>query len=264
MKSKIDLEKFICSLMKRYYEIHNIDPLTTRCWLDKVLEDQDLEYKDGEIVEISQEGEDERIIKALKEGFKYHQLFNPTFGGIPCTEIVNWLENQGKQKPFNYENSNIQQKDFAPKFDFKVGQWIVATGKCIYLIVKIDGFNVTLVDTNGDKYVFDVSSLDDAHEWSIQDAKDGDTLVTYDIRDNMEWIFLYRPNKHKLHINDPRFYCHYDLKSDSFKKDNDYVSVALGTKFRPAIKEQRDILFEKMKEARYEWDAEKKKLRKIK
>lgn len=46
------------------------------------------------------EGEDydNRIIEALKEGFKYHQLFNPTFGGIPCREIINWLERQDEVK----------------------------------------------------------------------------------------------------------------------------------------------------------------------
>lgn len=55
MKAKIDLEKFICSLMERYYEKIHIDPTTTKCWLDSVLEDQGLEYKDGEIVEIEQE-----------------------------------------------------------------------------------------------------------------------------------------------------------------------------------------------------------------
>lgn len=49
------------------------------------------------------EDEDERIIKALKEGFKYHQLFNPTFGGIPCKEIVNWLEKQGKKRKITHE-----------------------------------------------------------------------------------------------------------------------------------------------------------------
>lgn len=49
------------------------------------------------------EGKDERIIKALKEGFKYHQLFNPTFGGIPCNEIVNWLEKQGKERKITHE-----------------------------------------------------------------------------------------------------------------------------------------------------------------
>ena len=28
---------------------------------------------------------------------------------------LEWLEKQGEQKPFDYENANIQQKDFAPK-----------------------------------------------------------------------------------------------------------------------------------------------------
>ena len=54
MKAKIDLEKFICSLMERYYETININSTTTKCWLDDVLEDQGLEYKNGEIVEIEQ------------------------------------------------------------------------------------------------------------------------------------------------------------------------------------------------------------------
>lgn len=55
MKTKIDLDKFVHSLMERYYEKIHIDPTTTKCWLDSVLEDQGLEYKDGEIVEIEQE-----------------------------------------------------------------------------------------------------------------------------------------------------------------------------------------------------------------
>jgi hypothetical protein len=33
--------------------------------------------------------------------------------------------------------------------------------------------------------------------------------------------------------------------------------------FYPATKEQRDILFQKMKEAGYEWDSEKRELKKI-
>ena len=109
MKAKIDLEKFICSLMKRFYKIHNIDPLTTKCWLDKVLEDQGLEYRDGEIVEIPQDSEDERIRKELIENFKWF------CGDFPETtkwgkddnllvkDIIAWLEKQGK------EDSSIQQ-----------------------------------------------------------------------------------------------------------------------------------------------------------
>ena len=37
------------------------------------------------------------------------------------------LEKQDEQKPFNYENANIQQKDFAPKqkAKFHEGDWVV-------------------------------------------------------------------------------------------------------------------------------------------
>ena len=35
---------------------------------------------------------DERIITALMEGFRYHQLFNPRFGEVPNTEIISWLK----------------------------------------------------------------------------------------------------------------------------------------------------------------------------
>jgi hypothetical protein len=40
-------------------------------------------------------------------------------------------------------------------------------------------------------------------------------------------------------------------------------AYALYDDFSPATKEQRDFLFKKMKESGYEWDAEKKELKKI-
>ena len=36
--------------------------------------------------------DDERIVTALIEGFRYHQLFNPKFGEIPNAEIIDWLK----------------------------------------------------------------------------------------------------------------------------------------------------------------------------
>ena len=65
MKAKIDLDKFVRSLMERYYEKIHIDPTTTKCWLDSVLEDQGLKYKDGEIVEIEQEQPSEKDYEDL-------------------------------------------------------------------------------------------------------------------------------------------------------------------------------------------------------
>lgn len=51
---KIDVDKFVESLIKRYHEAHNIDSTTTKCWLDDVLEDQGLKYEDGKIVKPSE------------------------------------------------------------------------------------------------------------------------------------------------------------------------------------------------------------------
>lgn len=36
--------------------------------------------------------DDERIVTALMEGFRYHQLFNPRFGEVPNAEIISWIK----------------------------------------------------------------------------------------------------------------------------------------------------------------------------
>ena len=147
-----------------------------------------------------------------------------------------------------------------PDFNFKVGQWIVATGKCTYCITKIDGFNVTLIDVDNNEYVFDVSSLNDAKLWTIQDAKDGDVLAS----ELCDSIILFKGIKD----NNIDFYCDYDfskidIPGDRFAVNNGqhYGSVEDSKDFHPATKEQRDLLFSKMKESGYEWDAEKKELK---
>jgi hypothetical protein len=62
------------------------------------------------------EPEDEKVRKALIE------MVHDTTGdelwvdyNVHKEEALAWLEKQGEQKPFDYENANIQQKDFAPK-----------------------------------------------------------------------------------------------------------------------------------------------------
>ena len=65
------------------------------------------------------ESEDEKIRKVLIDYFKRYKEQEEcgikTFYGIPTDDILAWLEKQGEQKPFDYEDANIQQKDFAPK-----------------------------------------------------------------------------------------------------------------------------------------------------
>jgi len=146
MKAKIDLEKFICSLMKRFYKIHNIDPLTTKCWLDKVLEDQGLEYRDGEIVEIPQDSEDERIKKEILD------LISISGNGNQFEEIKDWLEYkpQGKSalEAIKEEKSPVESLGISPKeYEEMVNECIYGSDKeqTISNLEKV-GKNDTLLD----------------------------------------------------------------------------------------------------------------------
>lgn len=80
MNAKIDLEKFICSYVK---------------WsnIQDALKDQGLKCWNGEIVEIPQESEDERIKEAL---IKFHKS-TIDIDGIKGEVIIEWLEKQGIQ-----------------------------------------------------------------------------------------------------------------------------------------------------------------------
>lgn len=167
----------------------------------------------------------------------------------------------GEKRDFGYFEEKPTDDKFEPKFNFSVGQWIVATGKCVYLITKIDGFNVTLVDVHGDEYVFDASSLDDARQWTVQDAKDGDVLFHSDSASN--GIFIFKEIVQRGNIQAVVCYCDYDSE-DGFCLGEKHTCCWTNSKIlHPATKEQRDLLFQKMKEAGYEWDAEMKEPKKI-
>lgn len=199
------------------------------------------------------ESEGERIRKAiisccLDHGSKYKYL------GVKMEEMCAWLEKQGEQKPFD----KVEPK-------FKVGDWITSnndgevwqigsiyyvTGRCCYLYNKNrDSICVTKEELNNDY-----------HLWTIQDAKDGDVLVTTTPRN---CPFIYR----MTHYNNNLAYFYAGIDGNGnfcegylTRKLYHFGSVA---NVVPATEEQRNLLFQKMKEAGYEWDSEKKELKKI-
>jgi len=219
------------------------------------------------------ESEDERIRKALIDYFNDFTL--PTFEGLEPKKILAWLEKQGdankeywrgyregkqeildKYAELEKQGGQKSADKVEPKFNFKVGQWIVATGKCVYLITKIDGFNITLVDTNGDEYVFDVSSFDDAYQWTIEDAKNGDVLAEEPIEGySSSFVAIYK----KRNEEDFDSYCFVGFDGYFYEDERGHSTENI----HPATKEQRDLLFQKIKESGYEWDSEKKELKKI-
>ena len=90
------------------------------------------------------------------------------------------------------------------------------------------------------------------HLWTIQDAKDGDVLAT------SEGAFIYNGNNDGCRC--PGCYCGIDTLGN-FRIGVEHHWT--GKPVFPATKEQRDLLFKKMKEEGYEWDADKKELKKI-
>ena len=133
----------------------------------------------------------------------------------------------------------------APKF--KVGDWITDDTDT-YQIVKIE--DEWYITDEGDKVCFSVIHQG-YHLWTIQDAKDGDIIVNDFVGGTCVAIY-------KSFTNDgTNIYCH--LVNNDFCPKHGTSNA----KWHPSTKEQRDILFSKMKEAGYEWDAEKKELKKI-
>ena len=179
------------------------------------------------------ESEDERIRKKLISFFS--ELPNQdTFRGIPPSKIIAWLEKQGVQ-------GNADKVE--PKFN--VGDWVVVDGVTQQVTqIRPEGFDTDRA-WNG-KLTFK-----DVPLWTIQDAKDGDVLA-----DSLGNICIYQEPSTKLMYHS---YCYGNHK---YFVDSGGSHVIVGT--YPATKEQRDLLFQKIKEAGYEWDAEKKELKKIK
>ena len=105
------------------------------------------------------------------------------------------------------------------------------------------------------------------HKFDIKDAKDGDVLCGYPESD-YPWIGIF----YKLNA-EGTFNSHCYIQAgphgkfcppsgeNIFGKRN--VDGHLSNDVVPATKEQCDLLFQKMKEAGYEWDSESRELRKI-
>ena len=222
------------------------------------------------------ESDGEKIRKALiklvkKAGEGYENVID----GVSIENAISWLEKQGEQKPFDYEKAHIQQNDFAPKsaleaikgekvdnankvepkFKMEKGKWYVCdTSRYTDFIVGKAYYcpeNGMLKPNENEiaRYV----ARDCFHLWTIQDAKDGDVL--YECNEKKPFIFKELKTKH---IDDIASYC--DIFNGIFTPNEDSWTTL---DIVPATKEQRDLLFKKMKEAGYEWNAERKELKKI-
>lgn len=231
-----------------------------------------------ELKESEGEDENERIRKGLisfvrHDGWKFTKLTKEE-----KETWIAWLEKIGKNTTNKVESnlltherameispfmrSGFENKDkVEPKFH--EGEWVV---------YECGEETATLQITRivGETYVFsDDSTLSVADEntlrlWDVtKDAKDGDVLIFEGFYNS---IVLFQG----IGINGEgriNYHCKCDLGDYSFGVQGDVA--CLGTverdaeHYHPATKEQRDLLFQKMKEAGYVWDSERKELKKV-
>lgn len=235
------------------------------------------------------ESEDEKIRKTL---ITFHKNTTVCIGDIKGDEIVSWLEKQGesdetKAKIFLINKGYpIDANGVFPTYDemyniikeglekqgeksqgkavleawkewkekkvnnvnkvehkFNVGDWIT-NGLCKCQITFIDSrywYSETCVLGN-------TKDIDKTfHLWTIADARPGDVLV----HNGCTFIFMGIKDGIVQAIETTMLGL---VNFGEPDKDTDYF---------PATKEQRELLFSKIKEAGYEWDDEKKQLNKI-
>lgn len=137
--------------------------------------------------------------------------------------------------------------------------------KCAFpvLIAGYDeerGYLAKYIDS--ESYFMRYATENEYRLWAIQDARDGDVLVCYsEVKGKtieQAGIFKQYVGRHGGCSN--AFLAHTGIDWDGNIIINGYMG---STNILPATKEQRDLLFAKMKEAGYQWDDDKKELRKI-
>ena len=162
----------------------------------------------------------------------------------------------GKLAHHDYNNEDlviIEEVD-CPKFN--VGDWVFATndGEGSWLITAITDNYYTLQDTQENEASVAQITIDNKyHLWSLKDAKPGDVLISED--DKHPFIFK------KFLGYAPSAYCGIDTTDSIYISDED-IPWTRDT-VRPATYEERQVLFNKLEEKNYKWDADTLTLSKI-
>ena len=204
------------------------------CYHKDFIVQEDVEYwgntENNQLVPATKEQRDLLFQKIREAGYEWD---------TENKELIQ-LKKQGEQKSID----NVEPK-------FKVGDWIVYKNEVCQIVKREEGCNKLVTTFGIEKELVNERNLSTARLWTIQDAKKGDVLVS-----SSRKPFIFKG----FFDNDPIAYGGL-VADDSFwpASNSNWTTVYC----KPATKEQRDILFQKMKEAGYEWDANKKELKKF-
>ena len=156
-------------------------------------------------------------------------------------------------KNFEKQGEKKSADNVGPKF--KAGDWIICDGLHPALILNVadNKYEIEFTD-NGAVGHHAIDFIERHwHLWTIEDTKDGDVLVS-----GSGCPFIYKNINDRLAL----FYCCVSADND-FLIGNDRSYCGLKKTAKPATKKQHDYLFQRMNDAEYKWDANKKELHAI-
>lgn len=194
-----------------------------------------------------------------KEASEYFMPINPF-----NEDAIAWLEKQGKTfTKKDVDNANKVK----PKLKIEKDNWYVCIRNLdddygtrafykdnIYHSTKDE----TLIPDNSNvPYEIKYCAEDYFRLWNIQDAKDGDILIT----ENNEKPFIFKGLDIR-HSNKPIAYGGV-VDSGYFMPSNKCTNRWTDGNVCPANKEQRELLFKEIKKAGYKWNKNKKELKRI-
>lgn len=191
----------------------------------------------------------------VKEGERFMCKENGVVKGFVIKDPEKYFVEVSAPAPTDDEKKSVYKTE--PKF--KVGDWIINSKGTIARVndVKKDIYGTLRYNiefSNGNKSDPMPCFVDcEYHPFTTKDAKEGDVLVSGEV------IFIFNLI-HGIWLN-----CHCSLHKDGSFNDGDYdlMTSRYFDEVYPATKEQRDTLFAKMKEHGYEWNADKRELKKI-
>lgn len=202
--------------------------------------------------------------------------------GVHIEDAIAWLEKQGKKPQCKSaleaiweekvdDANKIEPKDYSsidPHFGkpadkvnpkFHEGEWTVSKldRKARQISeVHFDEYNSYYVVNGKDVNLEEYDRLH--HLWTINDAKDGDVLVTVDDENRP---FIYKGCLDPNHPDSPVAYCGIDAVGYFCSGGCKFNHWWTSDKVQPSTKEQRDTLMKAMTDAGYTFDFDKKELK---
>ena len=266
-RTRKELIKLLRNLFNNYsYFIK--DPFYTECinWLEKQGEQSpNILWHD-----VSEEPDEKREIfcewkssTGVWHSVVFYHADSKTFceGERIITNVLQWTyvnDLLGKQR----EQKTVDE----PRLKVEEGKWYVCISQfcnCIEGRVYKATSDNRIIDDFGTEYDMHNDAYKYFRPWSIKDAKDGDILRLGDV------IAIF-----KKYIGQEECICYCSFCDNCYCSscvnvgfeipiENGVDNVYGCTNTTPATKEQRDLLFQKMEESGYEWDAVKKQLKEI-